>query len=259
MAAWALRGTTVAQQASAGAVAAWAVKLASFLFFRACITKKDLRLDETLSTFSGQFGFWFISFLWGWLVSLPHTLATGVPIGERPPFGRVHVAGLTMFALGLLLETAADLSKWFFKASSANAGKFCDVGVWNLCQHPNWFGNLLIWTGILILNSPTLLSGIGAGTGSVRILGRSACDPRHRWCAMPLRSRGGLAGVPVHALLWPGQRRPASEQGLRHDDGEARQLQSVPRVRRGYARADPHTGQYCEMAAWRINARFRSP
>lgn len=191
VAAWALRGTTVAQQASAGAVAAWAVKLASFLFFRACITKKDLRLDETLSTFSGQFGFWFISFLWGWLVSLPHTLATGVPIGERPPFGRVHVAGLTMFALGLLLETAADLSKWFFKASSANAGKFCDVGVWNLCQHPNWFGNLLIWTGILILNSPTLLSGIGAGTGSVRILGGRLAIP----ATVGALCRFGLAAV----------------------------------------------------------------
>ena len=200
VAAWALRGTTLAQQASAGAVAAWAVKLASFLFFRACITKKDLRLDESLSTFSGQFGFWLISFLWGWLVSLPHTLATGVPLAERPPFGRVHIAGLALFATGFALETAADLSKWVFKASEANAGKFCDVGVWNLCQHPNWFGNLLIWTGILVLNSPTLLSGAAAGSGgaAVRILGGRFTFP----AAFGALCRFGLAAVcPAFLLL----------------------------------------------------------
>eukprot|EP00966_Prymnesium_polylepis_P163907 3789712-Prymnesium_polylepis.1 len=25
-------------------------------------------------------------------------------------------------------------------------GRFCDAGVWKLTQHPNWFGNLLLWT-----------------------------------------------------------------------------------------------------------------
>lgn len=199
VAALALRGTTLAQQASAGAVAAWAVKLSSFLFFRACITKKDLRLDETLSTFSGQFGFWLISFLWGWLVSLPHTLATGVPLAERPPFGRVHIMGLALFAIGFALETAADLSKWAFKGSAANAGKFCDIGVWKLCQHPNWFGNLLIWTGILVLNSPTLLSGAGAGSGgaSVTVLGGRFAFPA-RFGAL---CRFGLAAVSPAFLL----------------------------------------------------------
>lgn len=162
--AWVLRGTTLAQSCSAGAVALWATKLASFLFYRALILKHDARLDDTLSTFSGQVGFWFISFLWGWLVSLPHTLAAGVPINERPVFGAVHRGGLAIFALGLCIETAADLQKWVFKADIANKGKFCDVGVWKLCQHPNWFGNLLLWTGILLLNAPTLLATAGTGT-----------------------------------------------------------------------------------------------
>lgn len=153
-----LRGDTLAQACSAGAIGLWATKLASFLFYRVLQTRYDARLSNTLSTTTGQFGFWFISFLWGWFVSLPHTLAAGVPVSERPEFGVIHMLGLIMFAVGFYIETAADYQKWMFKANSANAGKFCDVGVWKLCQHPNWFGNLLLWSGIFVLNSPTLLA-----------------------------------------------------------------------------------------------------
>jgi len=198
--AWALRGTELTQQASAGAIALWSIKLSSFLFFRVLVQKHDARLDETLSTTSGAVGFWVISFLWGWLVSLPHTIATGVPVAERPAFGRVHVAGLALFALGFLIETAADLSKWGFKANELNAGKFCDVGVWRLCQHPNWFGNLLIWGGILVINAPTLLCGAAMGPGAgapVALLGGRLVIPAY----LGALSRFAVAAVSPLFLL----------------------------------------------------------
>ena len=170
IAAFVTRGITLAQQCSAFAVGLWASKLAGFLFYRALLTKRDMRLEDTLSTTSGQVGFWVISFAWGWLVSLPHTLAAGVPVAERPPFGAVHVIGLTLFAAGFFVETAADWQKWLFKANDANRGKFCDVGVWRLTQHPNWFGNLLLWAGIFTLNAPTLLAvGPAATLGPLTI------------------------------------------------------------------------------------------
>ena len=93
-------------------MALWATKLASFLFYRALQVKHDARLSETLSTTSGMIGFWTISFLWGFLVSLPHVLGAGVPVGERPKFGRVHAAGVAVFLAGFLIETTADLQKW---------------------------------------------------------------------------------------------------------------------------------------------------
>lgn len=40
-------------QASSAAVILWSVKLASFLFYRACVVKSDARLDSMLSTTSG--------------------------------------------------------------------------------------------------------------------------------------------------------------------------------------------------------------
>ena len=87
VAAVATAGADARQRCSAGAVALWAVKLSSFLFYRALQTQHDGRLTEILSTTSGAAGFWFISFAWGWVVSLPHTIAAGVPAAGRPRFG----------------------------------------------------------------------------------------------------------------------------------------------------------------------------
>ena len=60
--------------------------------------------------------------LWGWLVSLPHTLAAGVPVAARPS-GVPLLAkfGALMFAAGFAVETVADLQKWAFKNDAANA------------------------------------------------------------------------------------------------------------------------------------------
>ena len=151
--AYVLRGVERVQRLSAGCIAMWSAKLAGFLFLRVLSTKHDARLDETLSTTSGAFGFWFISFAWGWFVSLPHTLAASVPAASVPAMRTgCSVLGLGLFAVGIVVETLADAQKWAFKQNAATRGAFCDVGVWRLCQHPNWLGNLLLWSGALQLN-----------------------------------------------------------------------------------------------------------
>ena len=168
------------QLTSAGCITLWATKLSCFLFYRVLHTQHDARLDTLLSTTRGAFAFWLISACWGFVVSLPHVLAAGVPTAYRPRCGkRSDLVGIGLFAAGLLLETLADYTKWAFKHNVVNRGRFCDVGVWQLSQHPNWLGNLLAWTGIFLLNAPTLLatgpSG-GWGRGLLRLLG-GACSP----------------------------------------------------------------------------------
>jgi len=96
--------------------------------------------------------FWTISFLWGVLCSLPHTLGTTSPLpGNR----NITLVGLGMFVLGFLVEATADFQKWQFKQQSES---FCSVGLWRYSQHPNYFGNLLLWCGILVMNAPALNS-----------------------------------------------------------------------------------------------------
>lgn len=150
VAAYSVRGPTAASQTSAMMVGAWATRLASFLFYRA-LGHRDGRLEGTTKTLSGCVGFWFVSFLWGSVVFLPHALGAGV---TKEAGGKVlRRSGLALFGLGLATEVLADFQKYSFKR---NHKGFCDVGLWAVSQHPNWFGNLCLWSGVFLYNAPGL-------------------------------------------------------------------------------------------------------
>jgi len=151
-------GTLFARQRLvAGIVGTWSVRLASFLLFRVIKTKHDARLEELLLTVPGMATFWFLSFLWGWLVISPQTMLSGSPVNV--PLGNWGKAAAAVAFLGIVIEAAADFSKWSFKSNPANKGLFCNVGVWKWSQHPNYAGNLLIWYGVTALCLPPILNG----------------------------------------------------------------------------------------------------
>lgn len=192
----AVAGPSVRQRLSAAAVGLWATKLSAFLFYRALQTHRDARLEGTLSTFSGAAGFWTVSFAWGWFVSLPHTIAAGVPAAGARPRGSAVAAtiGAAMFVAGLATETAADLQKWSFKADPDNRGRFCDAGVWQLSQHPNWFGNLLLWCGVFAFNLPDLLAPASGRMRAARLLG-GAASPLFMLALFSAQATGALTNT----------------------------------------------------------------
>jgi hypothetical protein len=69
--------------------------------------------------------------------------------------------------LGLLTETTADYQKTAFKL--ANPGQFCDTGLWSLSQHPNWFGNIVLWSGIFMMNAPALIEPAAVKAGTITV------------------------------------------------------------------------------------------
>ena len=142
---------------SAAAVTLWSVKLAGYLLFRIIKLGEDKRLSDLFASASGTISFWVFSLMWGVLCSLPHTLGS---TSSSPGASAATIIGAIIYGIGLLVETTADYQKWMFKAD--NPGKFCNVGLWSISQHPNWFGNLLIWAGILIMNAPALIDAPAA-------------------------------------------------------------------------------------------------
>ncbi|MBR6531715.1 MAG: DUF1295 domain-containing protein [Clostridia bacterium] len=64
--------------------------------------------------------------------------------------------GAAIMLLGLVLETVADIQK--NKAKKANPKRFVDTGLYRLVRCPNYLGEMIFWTGVLV-------SGIGAVTG----------------------------------------------------------------------------------------------
>lgn len=64
--------------------------------------------------------------------------------------------GIGVMAVGLILETAADLQK--NAAKRKNPRRFVDTGLYRIVRCPNYLGEMIFWTGVL-------LSGIGALEG----------------------------------------------------------------------------------------------
>ena len=61
--------------------------------------------------------------------------------------------GAAVMALGLILETAADIQK--NNAKKVNPRRFVDTGLYRIVRCPNYLGEMIFWTGVL-------LTGIGA-------------------------------------------------------------------------------------------------
>ena len=80
-------------------------------------------------------------------------------------FYRVHNAvadnalvfvGAAIMLLGVSLETAADIQK--NAAKKVNPRRFVDTGLYRIVRCPNYLGEMIFWTGVLV-------SGIGAVSG----------------------------------------------------------------------------------------------
>ena len=58
------------------------------------------------------------------------------------------IVGLVVSAMGLVLETTADLQK--NRAKKANPKRFVDTGLFRLVRCPNYFGEMVFWTGVFV-------------------------------------------------------------------------------------------------------------
>ena len=82
-----------------------------------------------------------------------------------PVFYRLHngsgsdawtYIGAAVMLCGIILESAADIQK--SKAKKANPKRFVDTGLYRLVRCPNYLGEMVFWTGVV-------LSGIGSVHG----------------------------------------------------------------------------------------------
>ncbi len=144
-----LRATIVAAM-----VMFWSLRLATFLFRRISKSGGDSRFDDIKNRPLRFFMAWTIQGLW---VLLTAAAALAVLTGaERAPLGALGIAGIVVWVLGILIEIVADRQKSNFKDDPNNAGKFINVGLWAWSRHPNYFGEIVLWTGMAIVALPVL-------------------------------------------------------------------------------------------------------
>jgi len=140
----------------AAMVAVWALRLGSFLFRRVRRDGRDGRFDEIKIDPLRFFMTWTLQGLWV-LLTIACALAIITSV-ERRSIGWLAVLGIAIWLAGFAIEVIADQQKSVFKRDPANEGTFISTGLWAWSRHPNYFGEIALWTGIAIMAIP-LLSG----------------------------------------------------------------------------------------------------
>lgn len=67
------------------------------------------------------------------------------------------LAGALIMACGMTLEAASDFQK--SKAKAKNPKRFCDSGLFKIVRCPNYLGEVVFWTGVLV-SGVNILSGV---------------------------------------------------------------------------------------------------
>ena len=141
------------QWALGGIVIAWAARLGTYLFRRVHREGKDGRFDLLKNSPTAFLITWTVQGLWTFVVPLPVLviLLRGTPLESMV---WVQWVGLAVWAAGFTIETVADGQKAAFRNNPENKGKWINVGLWAKAQHPNYFGEITLWTGLVMVGAP---------------------------------------------------------------------------------------------------------
>jgi steroid 5-alpha reductase family enzyme len=142
------------QQIIAGVVVVWAARLGPFLFRRIQKAGEDRRFRKIKLSTPRFLLTWTLQGTWVFLTAGAALAAIMTP--NTASLGTVFYLGAAMWVLGFAIEVIADNQKSAFKADPANENKFITTGIWARAQHPNYFGEILLWAGVAVMALPSL-------------------------------------------------------------------------------------------------------
>jgi len=82
------------------------------------------------------------------LLSIPFAI---VALDRSPQISVITIAGVCVWAVGVLGEGIADSQLSRFKHDPANKGRTCQAGLWAYSRHPNYFFEWVIWCGFYLI------------------------------------------------------------------------------------------------------------
>ncbi|MDA0788587.1 MAG: DUF1295 domain-containing protein [Proteobacteria bacterium] len=132
----------------------WAIRLGTFLFFRVRRAGSDSRFADIIPDFWVFLLTWTLQALW---VTITASAALAAIASDRQiPVGSWFALGLIIWLAGFFIEVLADRGKQVFRANPSNEGRFINTGLWSWSRHPNYFGEITLWTGIALMVLPVL-------------------------------------------------------------------------------------------------------
>ena len=160
-----LRGDTVSGGSLLAGVLVllWGLRLGGYLFWtRLRLGKKDARYEALQQKQKIPAP---VFFLIHYLIQACFQAVVGfvfIFTAQSSMFDSIYATtGLILWCVGYGGSITADAQLHRFRRHLANRGKVCQVGVWNYSRHPNYFFEILLWSGFAFIGLPTNLGWLG--------------------------------------------------------------------------------------------------
>ena len=131
----------------------WGLRLGTFLFARVQAVGHDARFNLIKHKFAWFLMTWTVQGLWV-LITSSAALAA-ITSSKRSDFG---IIGIILWLTGFVIEIVADEQKRKFKLDPSKQNSFITDGLWGWSQHPNYFGEIVLWIGVSLVALPGLSS-----------------------------------------------------------------------------------------------------
>eukprot|EP00563_Minutocellus_polymorphus_P008381 CAMPEP_0181027090 /NCGR_PEP_ID=MMETSP1070-20121207/3984_1 /TAXON_ID=265543 /ORGANISM="Minutocellus polymorphus, Strain NH13" /LENGTH=308 /DNA_ID=CAMNT_0023104319 /DNA_START=206 /DNA_END=1132 /DNA_ORIENTATION=- len=137
---WVNDGRKVANTVVFSCSRAW---LLVFLAWRAHERGGDSRFDGVKDKFGLFLLYWTVQGVWCFTIAMPAIFVNSVA-AEPKEFSALDTVSIAAWAFAVVFEIIADIqkAKW---VKRGRQGTFCQVGVWKLSRHPNYFAEMLQW------------------------------------------------------------------------------------------------------------------
>lgn len=140
---------------------AWCTRLGSFLAYRISKDKKDSRFDKIKTSPARFAAAWFLQGLWVFITAYPVYIVNLTPSASLAKLGLLDACGVSLWVLGFAIEAIADYQKLAWAArigEEKRKTEFIKEGLWSISRHPNYFGEILLWSGSAITCASGFLS-----------------------------------------------------------------------------------------------------
>lgn len=157
---------------AAGLAALWSLRLGVYLFGRTRGKAEDARYSDLRREWGDDHPRRLFLFLQAQaLAGLPLAGAIALAAHRPGPLAVFDWIGAAVLLTGVIGTGVSDWQLARFKADPKNKGRVCDVGLWSLSRHPNYFFEWLSWcawpiiafdiigypAGLLALFAPALM------------------------------------------------------------------------------------------------------
>jgi len=152
---WFVQETSFVQGLVYSLVILWGVRLTLHIGSRNGKKKEDPRYAQ----WREDWGKWFYlrSFAQVYVLQGVLSLLVMSPVlivahyGAGESLGLLAAMGTLIWTIGFIFESVGDYQLRQFIEDSANKGKIMTAGLWRYTRHPNYFGEVTMWWGILVI------------------------------------------------------------------------------------------------------------